>query len=790
MRIALVGADFEENLGVGMIAAAAEAAKHEVSIVAFNQPRRVKAVAQATLALRPDIVGLGIQFQHRAHEFLGLARMLRDLGYQGHITCGGQFPTLAWREVLGRDHGVDSVVLHDGEQSFVELVAALEENGDLHRVPGLALETAGAPVRTAPRGLEDNLDELPFPKRYRAHARHMGVPFVPLMGSRGCWGSCSYCSITSFYRDGRAYGGGRTVRLRSPENVAEEMALLSHAAGEPCLFCFHDDNFLQPKPERTLARLRAIRASLDEYGVGKIGMIGKCRPETVTHELAKELRELGVIRLYVGVENASAEGAKHLNRGRQYLAVDTALDACHQAGIFVCYNLLVFEPYATLDDLGRNIQFIRDHAQHPINFCRAEPYFGTPLHLDLANQQDLGGSYLGWNYRIADDQAEVLFRMCAAAFRPRNFDPEGVANRYMGLGYAANILEHFYEERNGELARLRRRYLALTEAISLDTAMHLERALDLAGANLDFDAIERETALLGLSLAKADQNFHVRLDELFKDMRFFSASASTSGKPHRVTEKLKRAATWAQGAALRASLAVGAASAVACDGCGTVVDPVPRDAGRDAIVVDPPPADAGRDAFVVDPLPPDAGIEDAGLDVFVVDPPPPDAGMTDTGPDVFVVDPPPPDAGMLDGAANDADAGDAMTDTGPDVFVVDPPPPDAGMAAGEPKRTGRRLALIDQWRDSSPKRSIRTADLPLHDPPAVTLRSEPTDDGLRVILQTAAASLSTRWQARGTIVGDGREVIWQPEDDEDQIAVAVRTSGGVTMALLRASRGG
>jgi hypothetical protein len=56
-------------------------------------------------------------------------------------------------------------------------------------------------------------------------------------------------------------------------------------------------------------------------------MIGKCRPETVTPELARELRALGVLRLYVGVENASEHGAGDLRRGTQWKAVDQALYA-------------------------------------------------------------------------------------------------------------------------------------------------------------------------------------------------------------------------------------------------------------------------------------------------------------------------------------------------------------------------------------------------------------------------------------------------------------------------------
>ena len=749
MRVALVGADFEENLGIGMIAASAEGAGHAVTVIPFNQPQDAPGVIARLREVRPEVIGLGIQFQHRAHEFLTLAATLRAEGFTGHLTAGGQYPTLAWRASLDPRYGLDSVVLHDGEETFVELLAALRDGDPLAKVAGLALRDAqGRPYRTQGRRLADDLDALPFARRYRAHTRHLGVPFIPIMGSRGCWGACSYCSITSFYRDAREHGGGHTVRLRSPEHVAREMAVLWHRAGGDAIFCFHDDNFLLPKPDRTLARVRAIRESLDGYGVGRAAIIGKCRPETLTPALAKELRALGVIRLYVGVENASEHGAKGLHRETQWRAVDQALDACRDAGIFVCYNLLVFEPDSTLDDVRANVSFMRAHADHPVNFCRAEPYHGTPLHLDLAARARLSGSHLGWDYRMEDPRAELLFRVVAAAFRQRNFDPEGVANRYMGLGYSVKLLEFFHEDHVGRVASLARRARELTRGIVRETADFLEEAIALAArADLaDHEALERETALLGLRIAAADRAWHALLDALYSDMSEHARSASRPRARRPMPKALSRAAQ---------QMAFGASIALGVTGCGsTVVDPVPQDAGMtDQLVVDPLPFDAGRDVVMPDRV--------------VVDPPPPDAGRDVVMPDQMAVDPLPFDAGV-----------DVM---GP----VDPPPPDAGRrdALNLPRRA---LPLIDQWRETAPKRSRRDAVIALHAPPDASLVVRRGDGDVRVSVEIGGAPASARWEGDGAIVDEGLSARWTPGDPEDQLRVAVRTRGGVAVLALRA----
>ncbi len=778
MRAILIGADFEENLGMGILASCLERAGHEAKILPFNVAKDTEPLVTRLVAEAPDLVGLSIQFQHRAHEFLGLSRALRRAGYRGHVTSGAQFPTLAFREVLEGDFGVDSVVLHDGEETLVDLVRALEHGAPIQDVAGLALlGHDGVAFRTGERRMPDELDAIPFAQRYRPHNKHMGVPFIPLVGGRGCWSKCSYCSIVAFYRDGREHGGGRLFRLRSPENVAQEMALLWHRAGGPSIFCFHDDNFTLPSPAQTLERVKAIRDALDEYGVGTIGIVGKARPDTITPELATGLAELGVIRLYVGVENASQAGGDNLRRGTQQKHVREALKSCREAGIFNCYNLLIFEPKSTLDHARQNAEFIRDHADHPVNFCRAEPYHGTPLHLELAREQDLGGSYLGWNYRIEDDPAELLFRVCSAAFRERNFAPRGVANRYMGLGYAGNVLRRFYPGTKAE--RLRDRARMLTRAISLDSYEHFSRAIEMVetvGAK-DPSKLEGLTARLALDVSAQDRKWHAALDDLYGEMAALTDEPRERERPRPSAKLSKLARTMTLGASV-------AAVATATPGCYLVHE---RTGGSDhdsGMVVDPVPIDAGRDAghpdsgFVVDPAPIDAGV-DAG---FVVDPPPPDAGI-DMG--LFEVAPSP-----LDGRGNLEKLRDPSAPTLRDPAVpgsdrlAEAEDDEAYLPSGALKR---RLRLVDQWRDSAPRDAVRTVDLPLSAPPVPELRAQREGELVRVTIVGVRESFGTRWEAEGAIEGDGPSIAWHPASAEDQLAVAVRTRGGVAVVTLRAS---
>jgi len=564
MRVVLVGADSEENLGLGMVAASLQAAGHAVRVVPLLGRGQVDPVADRVLAAAPDLVGLGVQFQHLALDLHRLALELRRRGFRGHLTAGGQHATLSWDRLLADNPAVDSVVLHEGEATAVELCAALERGAPLDGVAGLGLRGAAGPRRTATRALAANLDALPFPHRYRPHDRHLGLPFIPVSGSRGCWGSCSFCSIAAYYRQAHAAGAGRRFRLRSTASLAEELAALHHAAGAGAsLFCFHDDTLLLPQPAATVARLGALRDALAARGVNRYGLLGKGRPETITPELAGELRRLGVVRMFVGIENAAQPGQDHLHRRTRTAELRRALAALEGAGIMAAYNLLLFEPDATLADVRENAAFLRAFPATPGNFCRAEPYHGTALHAELARRGALLGSHVGWDYRLADDRVEVLFRLVLAAFRDRNYSPLGVANRQLGLAYSAAIARAFHGPSTAvELAAARAS--ALVARISLDSADLLDHAVDeVERLDLgDAPRVARAAVELALRVAAQDRRWHHDIDRAIAEIA--AAVAGQSAAPRTVTARARRAE-------LPARLAV-AGSLLVAAACGGDVD--------------------------------------------------------------------------------------------------------------------------------------------------------------------------------------------------------------------------
>lgn len=515
-----VGAELEDNLSTRTLAAAVRAAGMTAATERFDGAADAARVAGRIAARNPTLVGLSMAFQHRAAEFVGLAAALRALGYRGHICAGGHVATVMPEEVLAAE-AIDTVLGHEGEEGIVLLLRALDDRAAWPAIPALGWRGDDGAVRlNPPAPARRDLDAFPLPVREGTLRRHLGLPFVPLWGSRGCYGSCRFCAISTFHR----LRPGPRLRFRSPESIAAEMATLYHDHGAR-IFCFHDETMFLPRPARTRERLDAIAAGLRARGVGRIAVVGKARPDAIEPGLLGHLREsLGLMRLYVGIENWSAAGLEHLGRGVTAAQNVGALEACRAEGVYGCYNLLLFEPDTTLEDLEDNLRGMERFPDIPVNFCRAEAYAGTPLWHDLRRAGRLRTEGFATDYTLSDPKARLVFRIVREAFRDRNFAADGLANMTMSFGYERQLLRHFLPAEERGLAELVREVDALILEINGDTRDKLARVLRFARSPAASDpaAVAATTFELATEINVGGAALQERLIDLRREMNLLA----------------------------------------------------------------------------------------------------------------------------------------------------------------------------------------------------------------------------------------------------------------------------
>lgn len=91
-------------------------------------------------------------------------------------------------DLLEHHPELDIIVIHEGEQTLLEIVAATSNlKNSLPNIPGIAYREDDEIRFTPKRRTLDDLDTLPFPERRGRIHTIAGVPTSFLMGSRGCY---------------------------------------------------------------------------------------------------------------------------------------------------------------------------------------------------------------------------------------------------------------------------------------------------------------------------------------------------------------------------------------------------------------------------------------------------------------------------------------------------------------------------------------------------------------------------------------------------------------------------
>ncbi len=404
--VLLVGFLEQGNLGLGYLTATLRAFGYRVLIADVTaSPDDLLRLAQKE---KPLLIGYSLIFQFYIRRYRQSIRALRAAGIPCHITMGGHFPSLNPDAALREVPEMDSVSQYEGELTLLELADALSTGGDWRQIGGIVhRDAAGQTTCTAPRHLLHDLDDLPWPSRDYTFDRILGLPAMPLLASRGCARTCSFCSIHTFYRT----APGKVVRLRSPEAVVEEMAWAHHDLGVS-IFLFQDDDFpiFGPNWKKWARRLLAEmhRAGLP----GKIAWKINCRADAVDPELLAEMKAAGLYLVYMGLESGDIGGLDILGKGITVEQNLAAVATLKRLGMLFEFGFMMLDPSSSFASVRANLRFldqISGDGSVAAVFCRMLPYDGTPIKDRLAAEGRLKGDVCDPDYDFLDPRLDGFY---------------------------------------------------------------------------------------------------------------------------------------------------------------------------------------------------------------------------------------------------------------------------------------------------------------------------------------------------------------------------------------------
>ncbi|MEW6182119.1 MAG: radical SAM protein [Bacillota bacterium] len=339
-----------EHLGLGYLAACLR--KHGISVRILNTTYLT--VPQALTEIKGcncKVLGVSIPFQQSGNLAVQLISRLKKDGVDAHVTIGGIFPTFSYREIMSMYPEIDTAVLGEGEETFVELVKAILNGKDWRRVSGIACRDNGEIIETEPRPLIRNLDTIPFPERDLLPEVLAKTNFAPMLTSRGCYGRCAFCSVVPFFLK-----FGPKYRLRSSNNVMEELDILYNKYNVRNVE-FNDANFIGGKG-RGLKRAGEIAEEILKRNMDLRFSI-QCRPDDVDEEMFAVLKKAGLSKIFLGIESGSQS---QLDRFRKDTTVEEnlkVLEVLAKLDLIVFMGFITLDQETTLQEVDENMSFVR-----------------------------------------------------------------------------------------------------------------------------------------------------------------------------------------------------------------------------------------------------------------------------------------------------------------------------------------------------------------------------------------------------------------------------------------------
>lgn len=441
--VLLVGFEDEENLGIRSIASFLDIHGIKTGIEPFRTTEKEFVFSRIQRDM-PRIVGFSLIFQGMIPDFAELTSYLRSLGIKTHFTIGGHFPTLDPEGTLELIPAIDTIIRHEGEETFLELYQNLDNPGEWQHVKGLAYRKDGKLIINPPRPLIKDLNSLPYPVRENEMKSERGLGTCSMLASRGCYYNCSFCSIRQFY--GSAPGPLR--RSRSPLNVAREMKLLFDKGAR--IFAFKDDD-IGTKSSAQKKWLGDFRQELMNCGISdQIIWRAACRVDEVDEETLGTLTEVGLKFLYLGIESGCNQGLETCNKHFKAEDIYLTLEILKKIGISYEYGFMIFDPYSTFESIKKNIDFLEEIGKDgsvAIHFTKMFPYVGTAIAHRLEKEGRLKGPEDAPNYTFIDERLNLLEVFFYQAFSSSMYDKTGLVYKLQLAKADAVIAQKFFPEK-------------------------------------------------------------------------------------------------------------------------------------------------------------------------------------------------------------------------------------------------------------------------------------------------------------------------------------------------------
>ncbi|MGY4568068.1 MULTISPECIES: B12-binding domain-containing radical SAM protein [Bradyrhizobium] len=351
-------------------------------------------VAQTVVQGGGDLVGL-MTDADSLHHTIAIAKRIKVRAPQLIVGLGGPAVTPTARLLLERYQAIDFVVRNEGEETFPEYIAALEEGRTPVGIQGLTWRDGTTIQHNADRKVIEDLDRLPIPD-FDAYAQTAHSALYLDVG-RGCPFKCAFCATAPFWE--------RRYRMKSIPRILSEMRLLRDRWGRRHFNYSHDIFTCDQKWAHKFC---------DAMKAAELGVTWTCstRTDVIDPELLEHMAEAGCVEIYYGIETGSQEMQQTICKGLDLNWSREIVRATAACGIRPVTGFIVGYPEETQktfsDTIARFFDFLEvgGYRAHIFTLC---PFPGAPMFNNAKAGIDRRAAYLDLPLQPAvRDEADQL----------------------------------------------------------------------------------------------------------------------------------------------------------------------------------------------------------------------------------------------------------------------------------------------------------------------------------------------------------------------------------------------
>ena len=303
---------------------------------------------------KPGMVGISIVQQKQLIPSFTFSKMIKEEFPDLHITVGGNIVTRIRDELKIQDKlfgYIDSAILYEGENAYLQLVDAVENSKSLSGLPNLIYRDESG-IHANKDVCSEDLSKLPPPDFDGLLLEKYFVPklILPYLATRGCyWGRCTFCDHFQGYVE-----GFRTMQV---DQIVEEIKFLKDKHNTR-YFHFTDESY-PPALFRKLSQ-RLIEEKLDIVWTTHM----RFEETLLDEQVWKDVQESGCRYLHFGYESGNQRVLKLMDKATKLDAIQTNLRMSSEAGIWNHIMGFFGFPGETREEAEDSKRFVHDNRAH------------------------------------------------------------------------------------------------------------------------------------------------------------------------------------------------------------------------------------------------------------------------------------------------------------------------------------------------------------------------------------------------------------------------------------------